>query len=192
MSQPTKQAALEYALDRLVRWARSVSAAGDIKFSGDHPLTVAEALLATPSPHPAPTVPADRAGLVEECKRLAAFVLHYQRQSEQYSSSSEQYPACWDHVRNGTEELHAAIDRLASSAAQVPEGWQLVPKRPNQDMLRAAAREWLKYGEHMAMFPLAQNFEHIDPGHQIGLSRATYVYEAMLAAAPAAGGQQCK
>lgn len=76
-------------------------------------------LLATPSPQPAHTVPADRAGLVEECKRLAgeyATAVGQTVLAETEERSNARLAVATSLVR----KLHAAIDRLASSAVQVP------------------------------------------------------------------------
>ena len=116
---------------------------------------------ASSSPAPAAEpVPADRAGLVEECKLRVRAV-----RDESWHSA---HGAQGVNVGQKLGEAFAAIDRLASSAAQVPEGWQLVPKVPTLGMRVAGDKA-------------RQNVDDC--------TRTPAVYRAMLAAAPAAGGE---
>ena len=92
------------------------------------------------------------------------------------------------YVFSGVNKQWAAWQARAAQAATpapAPAGWKLVPVEPTPEMLRAAAAEWLKHGEHGAKFPLAQGFESLGicPSQRIEYSRATHVYRAMLAAA---------
>lgn len=122
----------------------------------------ARAVLAAPSPQPAPTVPADRAGLVEECKRLREGLRFYAGAGhfhgdpddlDEFDSVSGEPESWLFHCDNsmmiengGVARLYlrgkranwvdgddddtptpiegevSVLDRLASSAAQVPEG----------------------------------------------------------------------
>lgn len=113
-------------------------------------LCTTEALMSsTPSPQPAPTVPADRAGLVEECKRLAgeyATAVGQTVLAETEERSNARLAVATSLVR----KLHAAIDRLASSAAQVPEGMALVPLRMNSEMQRVSREDGWQWEDLLA------------------------------------------
>ena len=134
------------------------------------------ALYATPSPQPATTVPADRARLVEECKLRVRAV----RDESWHSAHGAQVV----NVGQRLDEAFAAIDRLASSAAQVPE-----------DARDAARYRWLRDKSAtaaqstptvLARFPLC------DEDHPMlgGLDLDEAIDLLLGFAAPAAGGEQ--
>lgn len=114
--------------------------------------------LATPSP-----VPADRARLAASAKQAVGELA---RQGVLNSKSEELQ-----------QFLCAIIDRLASTAAQVPEGWQLVPKEPTQAMCAAA----VVFANGNAVYRnVAAEALKIEEGIY------SETYAAMLASAPAA------
>lgn len=128
------------------------------------------------SAQPAPTVPADRAGLVEECKLRVRAV-----RDESWHSA---HGAQGVNVGQRLDEAFAAIDRLASSAAQVPE-----------DARDAARYRWLRDKSAtaaqstptvLARFPLC------DEDHPMlgGLDLDEAIDLLLGFAAPAAGGEQ--
>lgn len=120
------------------------------------------------SAQPAPTVPADRAGLVEECKLRVRAV-----RDESWHSA---HGAQGVDVGQRLDEAFAAIDRLASSAAQVPEGWQF-------DIIGGVARIKTPDGALTAWAPR----DSVDPADQTLYRLAAAMVDR--AAAPAAGGE---
>lgn len=117
---------------------------------------------------------------IEEALSLVA--AHDAEQAQQCTCDCRSDSACL---------LCAYRKQWGFDTAPVEQAAQAVPAAPEQvtvEMLRAGAVEWLKYGEHEAKYPLAQGFESEGkcPLQRIEHSRATHVYRAMRAVAPAA------
>lgn len=85
----------------------------------------------------------DRAGLVESCFNLTDSLEWTTRHSCEGNASA-------DDVAEVRDALRDAIDRLASSAAQVPEGMALVPLRMNSEMQRVSREDGWQWEDLLA------------------------------------------
>lgn len=105
--------------------------------------------VATPSPLPAAAGVEERAGLAKAVHKAVSAACGKWSDVRSHSTGETIVSRC-DEAHAAEAEAHAAIDRLASAPAQVPEGMALVPLRMNAEMQRVSREDGWQWEDLLA------------------------------------------